>query len=155
MEIKYTKGFLNDMERLFSSSWRYSIPRFFRDIRFRIKEAYLRAVRGYDDESVWDHYHWAARTNAQILRDLAKNKVGCPSEFFNKKNKKDECFKWKKTLIEMAEGFEAALSIGNLDYMDLEKGGTEAHWRKKEKQLKDKFDKGMNLYHKYFYNLWD
>ena len=55
----------------------------------------------------------------------------------------------------MAEGFEAANSIGNLDYMDLKKEGTAGFWRKKEEKLKKKFDKGMKLYHKHFFNLWD
>lgn len=146
---------MNSWERLFSSSWRYAIPRFFGDLRFRIKESYLRLVRGYDNEMVGGHYHAQSRITAQVLRQLAKTVVGCPGELFDRKNKKDQCLRWKKILIEIAEGFEAANSIGNLDYMDLEKGGTERYWRKKEGELKKKFDKGMKLYHKYFFNLWD
>lgn len=144
------------MDRLFSSSWRYAIPRFFRDIRFRIKEVYLRVTRGYDGEACWSHHSWHSRVIAEILRKLAKDKVGCPVEFFDKKNKKDECAKWRDILIEMAEGFEAATAIDNIEYHVEKKGKFDIlESNRKYKQLKEKFDKGMKLYHKMYFNLWD
>lgn len=144
------------MERLFSLSWRYAIPRFFRNIRFRIKMAYQRVRYGYDESACWSYHSWHSRITAEILRKLAKNKVGCPMELYDKKNKKDECAKWRKILIEMAEGFEAAEAIDNAEYY-VEKRGkfNHAESNKKYKKLKDKFDKGMKLYHQYYQNLWD
>lgn len=144
------------MERLFSSSWRYAIPRFFRDIRFRTKMAYQRVVRGYDDEMIWGHHSLHSRITAEILRKLAKDKVGCPMELYDRKNKKDECAKWRDILIEMAEGFEATTAIDNMEYYVKKRGKFDhIESNKKYKKLKSKFDKGMKLYHQYYISLWD
>lgn len=147
---------MNSMERMFSSSWRYAIPRFFKDTRFRIKMAYQRVKYGYDGESIWSHHSWNSRITAEILRKLAKDKVGCPIELYDKKNKKDECAKWRDVLIEMAKGFEAATSIDNLEYHTEKRGKFDLiESNKKYKELKNKFDKGIKLYHKFYFNLWD
>lgn len=148
MKVIYTKGFLNDMERLFSSNWWYAIPRFFSDIKFRIKETYLRVTRGYDNEAVWGHYHWISEVNSKIFKDLTEKHWGHPAGISDKK--------WKEILMTIANGFSAAKSIGNLDYIDdFGKDKNIKKQRNKERELKRKFDKGMKLYHKWFFSIWD
>lgn len=157
MKIIYTKGFLNDMEHLFSSSWRYFVPRFWGDWKFKIKMAWQRVFRGYDDSSVWSHHYWHAETTAKMMRRLAQISNGCPSALYDKKNKKDPYKRWKEILITIAEGFEAMNKIDNHEHF-IENKNNKLNLNKtkqKEKILKNKFDKGMKLYHEYYQNLWD
>lgn len=140
-----------------SDFFRYTIPVSLNDAKHEIKWAWQRVFKGYDDPSVWSHHSVMAKTTTKILRELAENKVGCPMDLYDSKKKKDECHKWKNILIEMAEGFEAATAIDNMDYFT---EGVSGKYDKKEsdkkrKILEKKFDKGMKLYHDHYFSLWD
>ena len=94
-----------------------------------------------------------------MLRKL-KQGHGCPSDFFDKERKNDECAKWHETLEEMAQGFEAAEFI--------EKGGYHQKFIVNDKgdytleldqktidNAKEKMDKGLRLFTDFYLNLWD
>lgn len=135
----------------------YGIPRHWTDGRYEIKWAWQRVFKGYDDPSVWSHHSVMSEVTAKMLRELAENKVGCPMDLYDSKNKKDECHKWRSILIKMAEGFEAATAIDNMDWFTDDENGSydKRESDKKRKALEKKFDTGMKLYHEYYFNLWD
>ena len=135
----------------------YTIPGRFSDTKFELGKAWQRAVRGYDDSMVWNHHSWHSEYTAKMLRQLAAEKHGCPGNLWDGKKKDDECHKWKKTLIEIAEGFEAATAIDDMDWFTEDKNGEydKKVSEKKRAVLEKKFDKGMKLYVEYYQNLWD
>lgn len=135
----------------------YTIPGRFSDTKYEIRWAWQRVVRGFDDSMVWNHHSYHSEQTAKILRQLAEHKVGCPGELYDGKKKNDECHKWRDILVQMAEGFEAATAIDNMEfYTENKKGEYDSKAsEKKRKVLENKFDKGMSLYVKYYFNLWD
>ena len=168
-KIEFAPSFWDSAERLFSSSPRFLIPRKLNDWKYEIKWAWQRVFRGYDDTSVWNLYHHISEQLPKILRQLKNNHLGCPGELFDNKAKKNkECHKWEDILEKMARGFDAAVKIGNNEYMK------EIKLKKPEKDIFGKdsytgykydkkcynklykeFEEGMELFKKYFFNLWD
>lgn len=53
-------------------------PFFWRDIRFEIKAAWQRAIRGYDDSAVWGLDEYLKKFLTRALLDLADNHHGVP-----------------------------------------------------------------------------
>lgn len=133
--------------------FRYVLPGVCYGWKYEIKFAWQRVFRGYDNSAIWSHHSYHSKQTAEILRNLAENKVGCPANLFDAKNKKDACHKWKALLVQMAEGFEAATAIDNMDYMDMK--DTRKQYMKKHDALMKKFDKGMKLYCENYMSLWD
>lgn len=135
--------------------FRYRISFIYKDVRFELKSAWLRVFRGYDNSAVWGHHYWHSEVTAKILRQLAKNKIGCPHEFFDKTKPDKECDAWTKVLIEMAEGFEAAIEMDNTYIENPDGSYNHEETKRKQDELKKKFDRGMELYHKHYLGLWD
>jgi hypothetical protein len=111
----------------------------------KIKWAFQRAIRGYSNKDVWSIDCFLCDIMPKMLRQLAKNLNGCPTNLYDKKNEDDECHKWVKILEKMAEGFEAGQKINDMDFDN----------EQERKKLEKKFDKGMDLFKKYFFSLWD
>jgi hypothetical protein len=124
-----------------------------------IKYFIQRGRRGWSDEDAWDIDHYLARIIPPMVRRIGKDGMGCPEEFFDNTCKNDECHKWKEILEEIAQGFEAAEQIKNLSFgfrWEKENGIYDMKVKEeKQKQLAAKFDRGMELFSKYFLNLWD
>jgi len=123
-----------------------------------IKNLYQRLKRGYTDEDVWSFDAYLNKIIPSAVRQIAKGPNGCPGTFWDKKNKNDECYKWKVVLEEIAQGFEAAESISNFKYINLvkkEEGYIQEVDKKKLKMLTKKYDRGMDLFKKYYMALWD
>lgn len=53
--------------------------------------------------------------------------------------------------MDMAQGFEAHISLGNLEFF----GKDGKIDKEKMKELEQKVDKGLTLFKEYFGNLWD
>lgn len=77
------------------------------------------------------------------MREHIKRGHGCCGGLYDEKAK-NKCHKWHKILEEIAQGFEAGdkLSVSLLT-------------PDQEEKLQKKFDRGMDLFKKYFFNLWD
>ena len=127
---------------------------------FRIIKNFIHRGRygwAYDDCVDGDTY--LGKVISGMVRVLAKIKMGCPSDLYDKTCKNDECHKWKETLEEMAQGFEAAEEMKSMSFSHMwEKQGDIYDSKiklEKQKQLSAKYDKGMALFSKYFLNLWD
>lgn len=169
LKVILTDGFKDSFVRLFSNNLIYLIPRKISEAKYAIKWAWQRVFRGYDDTMCWDFHSWISEYFPKILRDLKDNNVGCPSELYDKKAKKNkECWKWEEILEEMAKGFDAAKSIDNTEYMkeiklkkpkkDLFGEDTYIDYKYDEKhynKLHKEFEKGVDLFKKHFFGLWD
>lgn len=111
----------------------------------QIKWAWQRVFRGYDDRWHWDLHYELSRVIAENLRWLQKNNHGCPNEFFDMTAKDNECHKWSEILGKMAQGFEAIRKINE----DMLFEGDEYE------KLMEQYNKGMELFVKYYRCLWD
>ena len=128
----------------------------FEEIKYFIQ----RGRRGYSDRDLWSFTDYLCDIIPPALRDLAKNSMGCPGELWDKKAKNNECHKWDEILEEIAQGFEAAKEMDNSSGCKYEKrlkDGciTYENDMKKIKLLTKKLDRGLDLFKKYFLNLWD
>jgi len=125
----------------------------------RIKYFIQRGRRGYSDEDLWDFDSYLSSMIAPALRHLAKKSFGCPSDLYDKDKKNDECHRWKEILEEMAQGFDAVRSLkgtGILHYEKQDNGALKITVdENRQKNLSDKFNKGMQLFSQYFLGLWD
>ena len=162
MEIKYTEGFMDDLERLFS--WRYAplracqwvirLPR-------EIKWLWQRMTRGWANCDVWSMDSYLARVIPEMLEHLKKNHNGLPGFLFDIKTKDegppdvtplDEIAeaRWMALLDEMIAGFKAHDELHGLNVGD----DVEAY-RKKQDEIEVKRIKGMSLFVEHFHSLWD
>jgi len=128
----------------------------FREIKYFIQ----RGRRGWSDRDAWDADHYLNDIIPGMVRKIAKNGFGCPDDLYDKTCVNNECHKWAEVLEEIAQGFEAARDIKNLKYFFAwDKNGkdlyTHEYKEEKQKQLAAKYDRGMELFCKYYLNLWD
>lgn len=123
----------------------------------KIKYFIQRGRRGYSDEDTWDFDSYLCKIIPPAIRELKKG-TGCPHEFYDKEKKNDECWKWKEVLEEIAQGFEAHDEINHMRYFQMKKEGeyfTQEIDKERLKNLTAKQKRGMELFCKYFGNLWD
>ena len=119
-----------------------------------------RGRRGWADCDVWDFDYYLCNIIPQGLRKL-KGGVGCPSEFYDKEAKNKECHLWDETLEEMAQGFEAAKFLKSCGYQKMIPSKEKPKYWKMEidqeamKNAKEKMDRGLQLFAKHFFTLWD
>lgn len=158
MKIKYTKQFQKDFIKLFSNNWYYAIPRFFDNTYYRIKWAYQRVVRGFDDTMIWNYHSEMTDITIKILTRFKTNLHGYPT---NLKNTEE----WNQILIKIIKSFEARQHINNSDFMrstkqihtkGIFKGMTKSKLDKRMlKRWELQRDEGAKLFIKYFDTLWD
>jgi len=137
----------------FSTTWYEEIYYWFwrgwdwmRMVPKEIKWFYQRGRYGFSDSDVWDIGAYIAGWLPDAIKQLRKNASGCPSNVFDNTRKHNQCWKWKKILKEIEDGFRAANDISCDSF---------AFKKKKYDKLMDKFNKGMNLFRKHFFALWD
>lgn len=125
----------------------------------KIKYFIQRGTRGWSDEDAWDADHYLGKIIAGMVRRIAKGGYGCPDGFYDDKRKNNECHKWKEVLEEIAQGFEAAEQMKDLSFSHMREkkdGKYDSSIKmKKQRQLAVKYERGMELFSKYFLNLWD
>lgn len=122
-----------------------------------LKWYWQRATRGYADCDVWSLDGYLSEIIPPVIRKL-KTGCGCPSELYDKEKVNDECWKWKKILEEIAQGFEAYRGLNEMKYYvnkKTEKGYEHSVDVEKQKNFQEKFDRGIELFVKYYTNLWD
>ena len=138
MKIKYTKGFVKDVERLFSRNLRYRLPRILQSTRLEIKWAFQRAFKYYDDVWCWDTFSRLDYIMPLVMREINKHGYGHPGNLSSEKE-------WRDIREKIAKGFEAHGIIHN---NSLWKG-------KKYDALNKKYKEGMALFVKHYDSLWD
>jgi hypothetical protein len=100
------------------------------------KYAYQRARYRYDDEMLWHFNSSYAEVMIEILTRIKDEGRGYPFGM--------RLPDWKKAISDMISGFEAAVEICE----DI--GG-----EKNRKELEKTFRKGMRLFVKHYFDLWD
>lgn len=105
---------------------------------YRTKWFIQRGWRGYADCDVWSLDGYLTGWMPKALRTLADSKIGHPMGMTMKG--------WHTRLEAMADGFDAAEEIQDLKH---------DHKSREEKEAWRRFNRGMKLVHKHFFNLWD
>jgi len=136
-EVKFAPGFWKSVDKCFSNKLQYLIPRSIRNVKYEIKYAWQRVFRGYDDRWHFSTYSMIGDTLIKALGGLKKYHTGYPAHL--KGNGKE----WKQILGEIIKGFKAARKI------------SETFNPKKIKVYNKDFQKGMKLFVKYYFSLWD
>ena len=119
--------------------------------RNRIKWAWQRVFRGWDDRVIWSIEGYLSKHMPEWIEKLKENKQGVPIDCFpNPKRRPSERElevaeeKWDDTLDQIAEGFRSAYKISDGDPAKPADGTDYA-----------KFDNAMELLHKWFFDLLD
>lgn len=117
----------------------------------KLKMKRQRKNQGYRNEDVWNIYYWFLNIMPKMLKDFNKSRVGYPHDLSN-----DE---WDNIIKRMIFCFEEAnedtcsqINEYNFD-TDTEK------WFKRENEIGEyqnhMKNEGLELFSKYFWNLWD
>ena len=117
----------------------WPLERFWRniiDFPKEVKWYFQRANRGWADSDAWSGYIYLAQVNLGIIKELIKQDYSYPMSLKNKKE-------WNKVLKEMAYPFE--LTLKEEEVYD---------FKPRTQRNQKKFIKGLNLYKKYFGDLW-
>ena len=167
MQIKFTKEFLKDWEKLFSGKWYYQLVRFIKFIRRlprEIKWLFQRIFRGYDDTIYWDLYDYLGKNIIKHLKNFRDFNIhGVPSALCTDENGKELSTeegkkRWIEIINTMIAGFEG-LIIDPVDKepwkLFQEKKIDKKEWLKREKEESEKDKKNAMLFIEYFQNLWD
>lgn len=122
--------------------WGHSIYGFLRNPTYLITEPYNRVKwflqrgdRGWDDRAAWSIPHWLVEIIIPVLERLRLDTHGSPIGLTPGQ--------WYDTLLDIESGFRAAKRITDWEGVD--------HYKSEMKT----FRKGMGLFTKYFFNLWD
>ena len=124
----------------------------------QMKWFFQRGKRGCAECDFWDFNNYLIDIIMAGIEYLKNHSHGCPSEFYDETNINNECEKWIIVLDEILEGFKAGKRIINNDCLHLKErnGYYEQVFDEEEaKYLAKKFDRGMELFCKYFLELWD
>jgi len=177
---------IEEIEEEEETLW-YKIKEFWHyKIKQPIKYFYQRRTRGFDNSEVWDLYSPLSKHILPRLKAFREmNTMGCPNEFFDEKNEKNECQKWNECIDKMIFAFEYIAEEGEdklfkkhypnggfpkmifgepnekgLGSITFPKKTKEEQivWDNLQKDLNDseeKVQQGTELFGKYFQNLWD
>lgn len=144
----------------------YTIRRFFYEIpslpRYgfnKIKRGLQRGYRGWADQDVWALDHYLSKVIKESLIHLQKHKMGCPATDDTGDDEKDfDPARWHDILGEMIYAFDLNEQIAN-GYREGYYPQISAKDRKEMNCLTLKEDirrrKGMLLFIKYYFSLWD
>lgn len=136
-----------------------------RNIPTNIKNFYQRGKRGYADCDVWDIRFWFTKTLIPMLEKLRKERYGYPCNMSSKQ--------WDMELERMIYYFKEST-----DEFCSEKNEYEEEWynslwsaqKNEDKEIRDKWlkredaivkykenmkNKGLELFSKHYYDLWD
>ena len=114
----------------------------------KIKWFFQRGSRGWADCDWWNMHSYVSDMMPELIRKL-KNGHGCPSEFYDKGVKNDECHKWYEILEEMAQGFEAAKFLDTCGYhkwVDADKGKMLEIDTEAMENARKKMERGLDLF---------
>jgi len=125
----------------------------------RLKNFYWRGKRGWSEEDAWDIDAYLVEVIPPIVRKYKDEGSGCPGELYDKSRKNDECWRWKEILEEIAQGFEASAWIKDMKYMRQVKNPNGSYSYEEDKKVLEEMSKkaetGLQLFAKWFPNLWD
>ncbi len=132
----------NNSPPLGSYNYAYFFTRpdkYVQDLYHEAKYFIQRGYRGYSDRDVWSVDWFLTSIMPGMLTQLKKNTHGAPIGVGMKR--------WQKKLDKMIEGFLIARRIENYDFDVKDRYACQRAQRE--------FEKRMQVFVKYFFNLWD
>lgn len=109
---------------------------------FRLRMAYQRATRGYDDSDMWGLNHTLARFTVIGCRTMREHGYSYPIEFSDAPHGDGTGWpSWEAILLKIETGFQAWLD--------------EDGWFHDKPEQEAKFKEAMELYAHWFSALWD
>ena len=116
---------------------------FWRDyVKYPIKWFFQKLFRGYSDPEWYSFEYSHSEYCIPRLKHLRKVMNSWPGGFYEEIKTPED---WGKILDEMVEGFEANLKLSNCEYETNEEGA----------ELRAKLDRGIMLFSRYYWHLWD
>ena len=176
---KVVKGILSDIEEevgtvSFLKKWFYYKPSWWwMDFSYWIKRKWQRLTTGFEHRESYDYFHWNAKMAVPRLKMLRDNLHGCPAEFASEGKDVDEGVKeWTEILNKIIWSFEnidnepmpkkpddydprhtrIEYDDGSVTYEPFD--DRKWDWSEAEEHAK-KVQEGLDLYGKYYLNLWD
>jgi hypothetical protein len=127
---------------------------FFLHLYRAVRSFIQRGIRGFSNEDIWSlDMHLCSLISGSVKR-LANTCYSHPCDMEGN-NSEEKTAMWKDELMTIANGFDAGASMADDPPMKKLHNGQEvidlAAYEEKEKQ----FRKGMDLFAKRFFNLWD
>lgn len=117
---------------------------------------------GYPKWAKWNINDWFLKSIIPMLDSMIKDGCSCPGNFVREEDHENPFEDWRKVLQEMKEGFETYLSYENFEeWTELKKkhSGTNdefwKEWREIEGRAIEKLHNSLDLFKKYFIDLWD
>ena len=107
-----------------------------------IKWFYQRGTRGYSEKDTWSIDWYILKIMIPMLQNLRDTHHGVPGELTDEE--------WIKILNDIIEGFKAGKRVIDLDYPS-----DDRDWVKHQKEDEETFNKAFELFHKWFFALWD
>lgn len=125
----------------------------------QLKYFWQRGRRGYGDDDLWSFDSYLAEMLPKALRQLAKEKHGCPAEYYDDKAVGDESHKWREELERMAQGFESAQHIIANDsfakFANRKNDQGYEHFKENEEEHYKRLHYSIDALKKNFFGLWD
>jgi hypothetical protein len=126
--------------------FRHRLPHILRhELRYKLlqpKYFYQRGRRGWADCDAWSICDYMPDVMIGMISRMTDGGIiGAP--LFEEDNFEANQKKWEEILLAIADGFHAAKEINDYNYS------------KHNDEVWQRFYRGMNLYKKYFFSLWD
>lgn len=129
------------------------VVREFPHIPLYIKWKFQRLFRGYSDCDLWglpEHFSKFLLKRLKAFRKMEKHGVpGCLVQSEKNGDIDEAAEKWNTIIDKMIYAFDYVL------YNDTRFCRAENYDTKKEEEKYSKYEEGINLFAKYFHNLWD
>ena len=132
---------------------------YYRYIYWPIKTSWQRSRRGWADRDVWSIDRHLDEIIPAMLERLRDKGHGYPAEFSEEGDwpgaKGGGAERWNEILDTIIRGFRAHRELVDMDYVyDFERYNLEIH-RPREEDLEEEIKRGMDLFVKYYSDLWD
>jgi len=135
------------------------------DFYRKCKRGWQRAYWGISDEDIWGLDWYLSKIILRGLKQLKKSKPGTPFvDGFNGETDIEEMQKaWELILELMIWTFEATIKIQEMEWLKIpENGFTDEQITRLSKDFRimtkdemEKYNKGWDLFKRYYYSLWD
>jgi hypothetical protein len=128
-----------------------------KELPYKLKMAWQRATKGYCDSDSWDIYTWFSTNIVLLLTEMRNNRHGYP---YLIKNDKGDMFTdedWGEVLTEMITCFRM-VNDNSIWERKLDNPSDKIILQdlKEDSQIKQHYlERGMELFTKYFWDLWD
>lgn len=135
----------------------YYAPKNYLDMLLRrILWFFQRGFRGYGDNDTWDFDVYLAEVISKGLKQLKKYHHGCPSEIYDKYRKRKDLTQKQKDKLAVKE-WHTCMDIIIRGFEIVPELFEEKVFKNKKLKegLEYEFERGMDYFKKYYFNLWD